>query len=66
MKYRCKNCGQVYLIKTDYCDCGNNQFDTIYEEADLKNKTDNENYQKYQELYKRWKNNINTVEFKDN
>ena len=27
--YRCKDCGQEYKEKVDYCDCGNNTFDYI-------------------------------------
>lgn len=34
MKYKCTNCGQIYSIKTDYCDCGNNSFETIIEASD--------------------------------
>ena len=26
MIYKCKNCGQEYSQKTEYCDCGNNSF----------------------------------------
>jgi len=29
MKYKCKDCGQEYDIKPDFCDCGNNVFDEI-------------------------------------
>ena len=27
--YRCKDCGQEYKEKVDYCDCGNNTFDFV-------------------------------------
>ena len=29
MIYKCKDCGQEYNIKPDFCDCGNNTFDEI-------------------------------------
>lgn len=32
MKYKCKNCGQEYIEKPDYCDCGNNVFIILYTE----------------------------------
>lgn len=29
--YRCKECGQEYKVKPDFCDCGNDTFDEIEE-----------------------------------
>ncbi|MCR5260378.1 MAG: TonB C-terminal domain-containing protein [Candidatus Gastranaerophilales bacterium] len=35
MKYKCKNCGQIYSEQTEYCDCGNNIFEEILEASDI-------------------------------
>lgn len=35
MKYKCKNCGRTYSVKTEYCDCGNNIFVEIIENGDI-------------------------------
>lgn len=31
--YKCKDCGQEYVEKPQYCDCGNNEFDVLLESA---------------------------------
>jgi len=41
MSYKCKNCGQLFVEKVDYCDCGNNVFIEIFDYND--NANDNAN-----------------------
>lgn len=33
MQYICKECGEVFEVKPDYCDCGNDTFDTVETET---------------------------------
>ena len=34
--YRCKECGTEYEVKPDYCDCGNDEFEQLQPELDIK------------------------------
>ena len=31
--YKCKECGQEYNVKPEYCDCGNDEFETVVTET---------------------------------
>lgn len=49
MSYKCKNCGQLFVEKVDYCDCGNNVFIEIFNYND--NDNDNEQADSYDDEY---------------
>lgn len=43
--YKCKDCGQEYKTKPDYCDCGNNTFDEIIPQESQTKKTNKTVYE---------------------
>ena len=49
MIYKCKNCGREYDTPTDYCECGNNSFEIIGEEAEITPSAAEEEYDEYGE-----------------
>ncbi|MBQ2645637.1 TonB C-terminal domain-containing protein [bacterium] len=63
MIYKCKNCGQKYTQKQDYCDCGNNTFIEIKEPSDDIQKRNHYNANSNQEFYDEEKNNKNVINF---
>lgn len=40
--FKCKECGQEYSAKPDYCDCGNDTFDEMFSDAVLVDSTIND------------------------
>ena len=67
MSYKCKNCGQLFVEKVDYCDCGNNVFIEIFDfnNNDIENEQIDAYDDEYDDSFEPQEERVESVEYSD-